>query len=56
MTGAMLHVGEDELTPGAVVSVDFTFAQPTSLGEIEFACHLPGHYEAGMVTSINVQS
>lgn len=54
MQGALLHVGEDQLTPGAIVTVEFTFSEPTSLGVIEFACHLPAHYEAGMFTSISV--
>jgi uncharacterized cupredoxin-like copper-binding protein len=56
MTGAMVHIGEDELTPGATVTLEFTFSEPTSAGEIEFACHLPGHYEGGMVTPIRVES
>jgi uncharacterized cupredoxin-like copper-binding protein len=56
MAGALLHVGEDELTPGGVVTVEFTFSEATNLGEIEFACHLPGHYEAGMFIPISVES
>jgi uncharacterized cupredoxin-like copper-binding protein len=56
MTGAIVHIGEDELTPGATVTLNFTFSEPTLMGDIEFACHLPGHYEGGMVAPIRVES
>jgi len=54
MLGAVLHIGEDQLVLGATVNVDFTFTEPTSLGDLEFACHLPGHYEGGMFAPISV--
>jgi uncharacterized cupredoxin-like copper-binding protein len=54
MTGAALHISEDQLTPGAAVTVEFTFSEPSSLGVVEFACHLPGHYESGMFAPISV--
>ncbi len=54
MTGTVLHIGEDQLTPGAAVTVEFTFSEPSSLGLVEFACHLPGHYEGGMFAPISV--
>jgi uncharacterized cupredoxin-like copper-binding protein len=54
MLGAVLHIGEDQLVLGATVTVDFTFTEPTSLGDLEFACHLPGHYEGGMFAPISV--
>lgn len=56
MAGAILHVGQDQLTPGAFVTVEFTFTQTSEFGEVEFACHLPGHYEAGMFAPITIQS
>ena len=49
---ALLDIEQDELGPGASASREFKFAQP---GSFEFACHLPGHYEAGMVLPITVK-
>jgi uncharacterized cupredoxin-like copper-binding protein len=49
---ALVQVDEDELPPGATVTRDFTFTQA---GDFEFACHVPGHYEAGMLLPITVQ-
>ncbi len=49
---ALVKVGQDQLTPGATVTQDFTFTKP---GDYEFACHMPGHYEAGMKLDIVVQ-
>jgi uncharacterized cupredoxin-like copper-binding protein len=49
---ALISVGADQLPPGATVTRDYTFTQT---GDWEFACHLPGHYEAGMFLHITVQ-
>lgn len=49
---ALAKVDEDELPPGATVTQEFTFTQA---GDFEFACHVPGHYEAGMLLPITVQ-
>jgi uncharacterized cupredoxin-like copper-binding protein len=49
---ALIKVGEYQLPPGATVTQEFTFTQT---GDFEFACHLPGHYEAGMLLPITVQ-
>lgn len=49
---ALVQVDEDELPPGATVTQEFTF---TESGDWEFACHVPGHYEAGMLLPITVQ-
>ena len=49
---ALVKVDENELPPGAAVTREFTF---TEAGDFEFACHVPGHYEAGMVLPITVQ-
>jgi len=54
MSGAFLHVAEDQLSPGAVVTIDYVFSQPASVGDLEFACHFAGHYEAGMLLPITV--
>jgi len=45
-------VGEAELPPGTIVTREFTFTQT---GDFEFACHVSGHYEAGMLLPITVQ-
>ena len=52
---ALAHIGEDELQPGATVSFDYTFTEPAPSGTLEFACHIPGHYEAGMKLGITVK-
>ncbi len=49
---ALIKVDEDQLPPGATVTREFTFTQA---GDFEFACHVPGHYEAGMLLPITVQ-
>lgn len=49
---ALVKVDEDQLSPGATVTQDFTFGKA---GDFEFACHVPGHYEAGMSLPITVQ-
>jgi len=43
------------IAPGATATVDYTFTKPAPAGTLEFACHLPGHYEAGMHTPIVVR-
>jgi uncharacterized cupredoxin-like copper-binding protein len=52
---ALAGISGDELTPGATKTLDYTFTQPAPAGKLEFACHLPGHYEAGMHLSIVVK-
>ena len=41
-----------ELQPGT--SESFTFTAPSQPGKYQVACGTPGHYEAGMVASLNV--
>ncbi len=48
----LTEVEEDELAAGASVTHDFTFSQA---GDYEFSCHVPGHYEAGMVIPVTVK-
>lgn len=36
------------VAPAATMTVDVTFDQPYPTGALEFSCHVPGHYEAGM--------
>lgn len=47
----LMVVKEPDLPPGAHVIKDITFNQP---GEYEFACHVAGHLEAGMLLPIVV--
>jgi len=47
----LLLVHEPDLQPGAVYTTEIVFREP---GEIEFACHVPGHLEAGMRTNVTV--
>jgi uncharacterized cupredoxin-like copper-binding protein len=47
-------IGEN-LTPGATQTMTYQFLKPYPAGTLEFACHLPGHYEAGMNLPIVVQ-
>ena len=49
---ALIAVGQDKLPAGATVTQDYTFTQP---GDYELACHLAGHYEAGMKLDIVVK-
>jgi uncharacterized cupredoxin-like copper-binding protein len=47
-------VDASQLQPGQTATLDYTFTQTADAGTLEFACHLPGHYEAGMHTPIIV--
>lgn len=51
---ALGMVEEDDFPPGSTASFDVTFTKPYSEGELEFACHLPGHYQGGMHIPITV--
>ena len=46
----------DNVAPGETKTVDYTFAQSTVGQQLELACHLPGHYEAGMHQAITARS
>ncbi|MBI4236773.1 MAG: hypothetical protein HY688_05425 [Chloroflexi bacterium] len=45
----LAHAG---MPAGSARVQEFTFKRA---GDYEFACHLPGHYEAGMVLPITIQ-
>jgi uncharacterized cupredoxin-like copper-binding protein len=51
---ALAHVEADDLPAGATATMDYTFTQAAGTGELEFACHVPGHYAAGMKLPITV--
>jgi uncharacterized cupredoxin-like copper-binding protein len=40
-----------EVVVGATKTLDVTFSQP---GQQEFACHITGHYEAGMKLPVTI--
>lgn len=52
---ALLMVEQEELSPGETVTVEYTFPASTSGDDLEFACHVEGHYEQGMNLPINVE-
>ncbi len=52
---ALAGLGQDQMPAGSTKTFDYTFTQAYPAGSLEFACHLPGHYEAGMHTAIVVQ-
>ena len=51
---ALMMISEEQLSPGATVEMDYTFTSVPE-GNIEFVCALPGHFEAGMHTSITIK-
>ena len=55
MEGDMLPPDETyaiSLAPGETMSIAWTF---TSEGEVKYGCHVPGHYEGGMVGTVTVE-
>ena len=52
--GAMKHDDPNSVLvePGKTAELTWTFTKSTGL---EFACNLPGHYQAGMVGELNVE-
>jgi len=52
---ALAMIEEDELTPGTTKTLDYTFTEPAVAGDLEFVCHVEGHYEAGMRLPITVK-
>lgn len=45
----------DSVAPGETKTFDYTFASSMMGQNFEFACHLPGHYEAGMLLPVTVK-
>ena len=41
----------EKIQPGDVATLDWTITEP---GEYHLACYTPGHFEAGMVTTLTV--
>ena len=53
--GALLFVSQDQLSPGAVVTVEHTFTEPAPAGTLEFACLVIMHYKMGQYLPIVVE-
>ncbi|QBD76710.1 hypothetical protein EPA93_12125 [Ktedonosporobacter rubrisoli] len=45
----------DDIKPGETKTLEYTFAASTAGSRPEFACYLPGHYEAGMKHDVSVK-
>jgi uncharacterized cupredoxin-like copper-binding protein len=41
----------EDIAPGQTAELEWTF---TKAGRYQFACHIEGHYEAGMVVEVEV--
>lgn len=52
---ALVAIAAEDFPSGATKTIEFTFTKPAASGELEFACHTPGHYEAGMRLPITVK-
>ena len=52
---SLARLTQDELPPGTTATLDYTFTKAYPAGSLEFACHVPGHYDAGMHTPIIVK-
>lgn len=53
---ALAMIEEDDLGPGMTAEMTVTFPVPATADEVlEASCHLPGHYEAGMLRQLAVK-
>ena len=52
---ALVMIEASDLPAGATASFDYSFTESAPDGSLEFACHTPGHYEAGMKLPITVK-
>ncbi|HEX4713601.1 MAG TPA: hypothetical protein VH164_01605 [Ktedonobacteraceae bacterium] len=46
----------DMIDPGQTQTLDYTFPASAVGSQLEFACHMMGHYEAGMKLAVTVQA
>lgn len=51
---SLVHVDADQLPTGTAKTVTYIFTSPATAGQLEFGCHIAGHYDAGMHTPITV--
>ena len=54
-TRSLFAVDEMGLPPGATRLLELSFPEAGPPGSLEFACHLPSHYEFGMHTDLTVR-
>jgi uncharacterized cupredoxin-like copper-binding protein len=52
---SLAGIGGDGLAAGQTQNFDYTFTAAAPSGKLELACHIAGHYEAGMHLGIVVQ-
>lgn len=52
---ALFMIAASQLPPGATKTIDYTFQEPAGSGQLEFDCHVSGHYELGMHLPITVK-
>lgn len=52
---ALTMIEEDDLLPRTTRTIEVTFPEAAPEGKLEFACHVEGHYEAGMRLPIIVR-
>lgn len=52
---ALAMVPASDLSAGATATFEYTFTEAAPAGTLEFSCHTPGHYEAGMKLPIVVK-
>ncbi len=49
-------VALDNISPGETKTLDYSFPSSAANSHPEFACYLPGHYEAGMKLDVTVKA
>ena len=54
LSQALLVVSRDKLSPGATVTVNYTFPDSVVGTQLEFSCLIPKHYQDGMRLAITV--
>ena len=54
LNGALLAVPQDQLSPGASVTVEYTFPETAAGQLLEFSCLIRKHYEDGMLLGLTV--
>ena len=51
---ALYTISANDLPAGATRAFDYTFTQPTTQRQLEFACHVGNHYQMGMHLPLTV--
>ena len=52
---ALVTMKDSDLAPNATKTMDYTFTKAYSGSSLELACHISGHYEAGMRVPITAK-